>query len=117
MQTRRRFVLTLTAVLVALGLVVVPVLADELIGRITKVDVAASKIVVTEKGTNKEVDVKVTESTVYETPQGKEVRVNLEKLQKRVEKAKKGVSVIVTHEKGVASRIKDTTKKKEAAKP
>jgi len=111
MTTRRTFLLALTCTAVALGLVVGPALADELIGRITKVDVDAKKIIVTEKDTDKEVEVTINDDTIVVTPKG-ERKVDLEKLRKGVEKAKKGFPVVVTHENRVASKIKYAFRKK-----
>ena len=111
MKTRRSIVRVLTCVFVAFGVLVVPALAAELIGRISKVDVEGKKIVVKEKDTSKEVEVKVTDDTVV-IQRDMESKIDLEKLSKRVEKAKNGVSVTVTHENGVASKIKVAGKKK-----
>jgi hypothetical protein len=112
MKNRRTFLLGLTSAAVALAIVVVPALADELYGRITKVNVDANTIVVTEKGSDKDVTVKVNDDTVVETPKG-ERKVDLEKLQKGLEKSEgRGPNVVVTHEKGVASKIKFEFRKK-----
>ena len=116
MQNRRKFLLTLAATVVGMGLVVASVLADELLGVLTKVDVEAKKITVVEKDTDKEIEVKITDETEQVTKKGA-VKVDLEKLSKAVEKAKdagKKVSVKVTHEKGVASKIEFQKKKKAA---
>ncbi|MGO9468972.1 MAG: hypothetical protein ACLQIB_38920 [Isosphaeraceae bacterium] len=108
MQNRRKFLLMVTAGVVAMGFVVATVVADELLGVITKVDVEGKKITVEEKETNKEIEVKVTDDT-KEMRKGEEVAVDLEKLSKRVdfakEKGKKGVEAKIFHEKGVASKI------------
>ena len=53
MKNRRTFLMGLTCMAVSLGLVVGTALADELIGRITKVNVEDKTIVVTEKGSHK----------------------------------------------------------------
>ncbi len=84
--------------------------AGELVGRISKVDTEAKKVVVTETGTAKSVDVAITSDTVLETAKGTKM-LDLEKLRQRVEKAKKGVSVQVTLDNGIASRIKLAKKK------
>jgi len=115
LKTRRRFVLTSVCTLVAASILVVPVIADELVGRITKVDVEGKKVVVTEKGSDKEVNVRITDETIFETPKG-ESKIDLEKLQKGVEKSKRGFPVIVTHKDGVAERVKLVAKKKDAPK-
>ncbi len=117
MQNRRKFLLTLSAAVVGMSLVVASVLADELFGVITKADADAKKITVVEKDTDKEIEVKITDDTEYVA--GKNTgKVDFEKLEKGIEKAKekgrKGISVKITHEKGVASKI-ETQKKKKAA--
>jgi hypothetical protein len=108
MQNRRKFLLILTTGIVAMGFVVASVIADELLGVITKVDVDAKKITVEEKESNKEVVIKITDETERVSQKGTD-KVNLEELQdylKKVqEKGKKGITVKVTHEKGVASKI------------
>jgi hypothetical protein len=111
MQNRRRFLLMLTASFVAMGFVVASVLADELLGVITKVDVEGKKItVIDEKDNDKETELKITDDT-KETRKGEEVAVDLEKLSKRVdfakEKGKKGASakIFFDKEKGVATKI------------
>jgi hypothetical protein len=118
MQNRRKFVLTLTAALFGMGLVVASVIADELLGVITKVDADAKKITVVEKDTDKEHEIKVTDDTEYVTKKGTG-KVDFEKLEKNIEKIKekggKGVNVKITHEKGVASKIEQQQKKKKAA--
>ena len=63
MQNRRKFLLTLTAGVVAMGFVVASVLADELLGVLVKVDVEGKKITVEEKGTDKEIELKITDDT------------------------------------------------------
>lgn len=129
MMRRHLFRIAACAV-AAFGVLVVPVLADELTGRITAVNVDSKTLTVIEKGTDKEVNVTVTDDTVVAKGKGKTQRVNLEKMQKQVEKSKKGVSVEITHDKNVASKIvqkggkkkedapkKDDTKKDEPEKP
>ena len=70
MQNRRKFVLTLAASFVGMGLVVASVIADELLGVITKVDVEAKKITVIEKDTDKEIVLETNEDTEYVTKGG-----------------------------------------------
>ncbi len=115
MQTRRKFLLTLGATVLGMGLVVASVVADELFGVITKVDAEAKKLTVVEKDTDKEIEVKVTDDTEYVSRKGTG-KVDFEKLEKNIEKVKekggKGVSVKITHEKGVASKIEQQAKKK-----
>ena len=119
MQTRRRFLLTLTAAVVGMGLVVASVLADELLGVIIKADADTKKITVVEKDTDKEYEIKITDDTEYVTKKGT-AKVDFEKLEKGIAKIKenggKGVSVKITHEKNVASKIeaKGGTRKKKA---
>jgi hypothetical protein len=94
----------------ALAVLVLPALAEELFGTVKSVDADAKKVVVTEKGTLVTVDVTVTDQTVIETPKGE--RVPLEKL-------KAGSRVHVTHDDDdVASKIvvRGQAKKKDAPK-
>jgi hypothetical protein len=107
MQNRRKFVLSLVVAVVGLGVVVVPTIADELFGVLTKVDVENKKLTVTEKGTDKEVEVTVTDETQYVSKKGKN-KLDLARLSKQLTKAKdegKKFGVAVTHEKGVASEV------------
>ncbi len=117
MKNRREFLLMLTAGVVALAVVAAPVIAAELIGMITAVDVAGKKVTVVEKGTDKEVKVTVNDDTEYVTAKGSS-KIDLEKLSRNIEKAKEkgkqGIRVTVTHEKKVASKIEVTAKKKDA---
>ena len=114
MMNRRGFVLSLTTGLVALVLVVGSVLADELLGTIIKVDADAKVIVVVPKDSDKEIKVKVTDKTELVTRKGTR-KVDLEKLEKAVEKAQgkgqKGIQVKITHENRVASKIERIRKK------
>jgi hypothetical protein len=114
MQSRRGFMLTLITGFVAMAFVVGSVVADELLGMLTKVDVEGKKITVVEKDTDKEIVVKITDETKQvQKKKGEDepklVKVDLEKLDtyvKKVQEAgKKGVQIKVTHEKGVASKI------------
>ena len=117
MMNRRTFLMTLSAGLVAMAVIVAPVIADELFGAITKVDQDAKKLTVAEKGTDKEIEVTTTDDTEWETPKGTS-KLDLEKLAKNVAKqqdaGKKGVFAKITHEKGVASKITVAAKKKAA---
>ncbi len=117
MKNRREMLLALTAGLVALAVVITPVIAEELFGVITKVDVEAKKLTVVEKGSDKEIEVKTTDDTLLVTPKG-ENKIDLEKIAKNVAKAheagKKGMFAKVTHEGGVASKITVVAKKKAA---
>ena len=118
MKNRRTFLMTLVAGLMALAVIVAPVIADELFGVITKVDVEGKKITVANKEDDKDVVVTITDDTEYVTPKGTS-KVDLEKLSKNVakiqEKGKKGITAKVTHEKNVASKITVQFKKKDAA--
>jgi biopolymer transport protein ExbD len=118
MKSRRAFLMTLTAGVMALAVIAAPVIADELFGVITKVDVAGKKLTVEEKGSDKAVEVTVTDDTEYVNQKGDTKKVNLEQIAKYVEKAqgkgRKGVPVKVDHEKGVASKITAVAKKKAA---
>jgi hypothetical protein len=118
MQNRRKFLLTLSAAVFGMGLVVASVIADELLGVITKVDADAKKITVVEKDTDKEIEIKVTDETEYVAGK-KTAKVDFEKLEKNIEKAKekgrKGVAAKITYEKGVASKIQVTGQRKKKA--
>ena len=117
MKNRREFLLMLTAGVVALAVVAGPVIADELFGTITAVDVEGKKVTVVEKETDKEVVVTVTDDTEWVTPKGSS-KIDLEKLSRNIEKAKekgrKGVNSTVTHENAKASKITVAAKKKAA---
>ncbi len=103
----------------AIGVLVVPALADELIGRITAVNIDAKKLTVKEKGSDKDVDVTVTDETIVEKASGKSGKIDLAKMQKNVEKSKNGINVEITHDKNVASKIvyKMQPKKKDDSAP
>ena len=118
MQSRLGFLFKLTAGFAAMALVVVgSVIADELLGTITKVDVEGKKITVVEKDTDKEIDLKITDETETKTKDGY-AKVDLEKLDSRVKKiqdaGKKGIEAKIYHEKGVASKIEAKFRKKKA---
>jgi len=121
MQNRRKFVLTLTACFVAMGFVVASVLADELLGTITKVDFETKKVTVLEKGADKEVVLETNADTEYVTKKGtvKVDKAVYEELEKAIEKAKdagkKGAFAKITHEKKIISKITRTGKGKKAA--
>jgi len=115
MMNRRTLMMTFASAFVALAVVVVPAIADELFGTITKADADAKKLTVVEKDTDKEILVTVTDDTEYVTKKGNS-KVDFEKIAKNIEKAKekggKGINVHITHEKGVASKIAPAAKKK-----
>jgi hypothetical protein len=108
MTNRRGILLTLTAGFVALAMIITPVIAEELLGVMTKIDVASKKVTVESSSTGKEVVITTTDDTEYVSKKGTG-KIDLEKLTKNLEKAKdsgkKGITVKVTHEKGVASKI------------
>jgi hypothetical protein len=114
MKNRRRFLLTLTAGLVAAAVVITPVIAEELLGIITNVDLDGKKItVLTKEG---EIEVKTTDSTEVASAKGE---ASLEKLAgyvKKIQEAgKKGAPAKITHENKTASKIFiGQLKKKEA---
>ncbi len=118
MQDRRSFLRMLAVGFVALAVVVAPAIADELFGVVTKVDIEGKKLTVVEKDTDKEVIVTTTDDTEVVTKKGS-MKLDLEKLAKNVERVKekgaKGVGVEITHDKGVASKLKYQFKKKAAA--
>ncbi|MFO0950582.1 MAG: hypothetical protein U0835_05410 [Isosphaeraceae bacterium] len=108
MKNRRGFLLSVVAAVVAMGVVVAPAIADELLGVITKVDVEGKKLMVLPKGEDKEIEVKVTDTTEVVTKKGS-APVDLTKIEKAVQKqidaGKKGVMAKIEHEKAVASKI------------
>lgn len=114
MENRRSFLRTFAAGIVALAVVVAPAIADELLGFVSKVDVAGKKLTVVEKGSEKEVEITTTDDTEWVTKKGTN-KLDLEKLSRQVTKnidaGKKGVFAKVTHEKGVASKISTVGKK------
>jgi hypothetical protein len=106
MKLRREVLLTLTASLVAMAVIIVPVLADEPFGVITSVDVKNKKVdFLTQRG--EPLKFAITDST--EIVNGKDEKVDLEAVARTVSKAidagKKGAFARVTHEKEVVSRI------------
>lgn len=121
MQSPRLWIRGLTAGLVAFGLLAGSVLADELIGRIKSVDVEGKKIIITEKDTDKDVEITIVEETELLTPKGETRKVDLEKMKQGLEKSKRGRNVQVTHKDGVASKIEikkgEPKKEGDAPKP
>lgn len=118
MQTRRAFLLTVITGFVAM-VFVGSVIAEDLLGVLTKVNVEGKVLTIEKKGSDpvEEIKIKVTDKTEQVSKKkGEEeptiVKLDtehLESLAKGVERAKekgrKGVNVKVTHEKGVASKI------------
>ncbi len=117
-MSRRGLLLTLTSMFVALLVLAAPVIADELLGVITKVDVEGKKLTVLSKEDDKDVEITVNDKTEYVTKKGA-IPIDLEKVAANVKKAqdagRKGITVKVFHEKGVASKIEPAGKKKAAA--
>lgn len=111
MPARRRF-LQAIAFITTVAALNLPILADELIGRLTKFDKSTKTLTVEGRG-GKTTEVKITDATTWATPKG-ERKIPPEKLERLVEKAKKGVPVEITHEGGVASKIERKTRKKSA---
>jgi hypothetical protein len=118
MQNRRKFVLILTACFVAMGFVVASVLADELLGVITKVDFETKKVTVLEKDKDQEIVLTTNADTEYVTKDGavkvdKEIYEKIEKaIDKAKEKNKKGMFAKIYYEKKVISKIEKIGKKK-----
>jgi len=114
MQNRRKFLLTATAGLVALAVVITPVIADEFFGYVTKIDAEAKKLTVQKKG-GEDVEVKVADNAELVSQKGS-IPFDFEKLSGVLTKYKdagaRGVPVIVTHENKVASKITIAKKKK-----
>ena len=108
-NTRRSLLASILAAAFTLTITVGTALAAELMGTIKSVDIDAKKIVVTEKDTDKDVDVTVTDDTEWVTKK-KSGKIDLTKV-------KKGMVVEVTHENATASKIvlKKGAPKKEAA--
>ena len=119
MLLRRKTLMALACATVALGTVVIPAMADELLGTITKVDVKSKKMVVTAKD-GKETHVAITDETKLVSKKGS-ARVDLEKLDKMVKKAqdagKKGVFAKIEHKTGVVSKIYYVQAKKKPVEP
>jgi len=112
-QTRRSLLASAIAVVLAITVTVGGALAAEFFGTVKSVDVEAKKIVVTEKDTDKEVEVTIKDDTEWVTPKGKSIK-NYD-----LAKAKKGMEVQVIHEEKVASKVvikKAAPKKKDAAR-
>ena len=100
MKKRRPYLLLFTAGVVTLAVTVTPVIAAELLGMITKVDVEEGRLTIVEKESDKEIHLKIDAETKYVTKKGAS-KLDLEKLAKIVAKSKdsgkKGISVKVTH--------------------
>ena len=108
-KTRRSLIASILVGAFALTITVGTALAAELLGTIKSVDIDGKKIVVTEKGTDKDVEVTVTDDTEWVTKK-KTAKIDLNKV-------RKGTEVEVIHEDAKASKItvKKAPPKKEAA--
>ena len=107
MQSRRKLLLVFITCTAAMSFIVASVLADELLGVLSKVDVDGKKITVVETDTDKEIEIKITDETEQVSKKGTG-KVDLEKLESKVKKAQdagKKVNIKVTHEKNVASKL------------
>jgi phage terminase small subunit len=107
MQSRRKLLLAFTTCFVAMGFVVASVVADELLGVLTKVDVEGKKLTVVEKDTEKEIEIKITDDTEQVSKKGN-AKVDLEKIEAKLKKnqdAGKKINIKVTHDKNIASKI------------
>jgi hypothetical protein len=123
MLNRRKFVLTLLVCFVSMSFVVATVLAEELLGFITKVDFESKKVTVVEKDKDDEIVLTTDDKTEYFAKKGedgvkvdKEVYEKLEKaIDKAKEKGKKGAFAKITYDKKVISKIERIGKGKKAA--
>ena len=70
MSNRRKFLFSMIAGVVAFGVIAGSVLADELLGVLTKVDIAGKKVTVIQADTDKEIEVTITDNTEYVTKKG-----------------------------------------------
>lgn len=115
MKNRRTFLLSLTSGFVALAVLAGSVVADELIGFISKVDVEGQKLTVTTKG-GEDKEVSVDDATEVVTKKGTS-KLNLARFAKNVERAKekngKGVRATLTHDGGKVSKIEFGKRKAE----
>ena len=99
MSTCRTWTRVLAATVVALTVASLPAQAVELFGTVKSVNTDEKTFVVTEDGTAKDIDVKVSESTTAERANGKAVK-NFD-----LARLKPGTTVAVTHEDGIASKV------------
>ena len=101
----RRLLIPAVASLFSLTMLAGPSAAGELLGKVKSVDVAGRKVVVTEKGTAKEVEVAIGPGTTWVNAKGKSPKkFDLTKL-------KPGSSVEVSLDDGAASRVAIKAKK------
>jgi hypothetical protein len=101
MQTRRSVILKLSMAFLAVFALVLPVLAEELIGTIKSVDADANKFVVTSSANNKDFEVKVDGATVYEREKARGKALKKFSL----DRLNTGGTVEVTHDGGLASKV------------
>jgi hypothetical protein len=117
MKNRREFLMILTAGLVALVVVITPVIADELFGVITNVDVQGKKVTVLSKDGGETVVTTTNDTEIS----AKGEKADLDKLanyvKKQTDAGKKGAFAKVTHENKVASKILLGIGKKKDANP
>ena len=73
-QTRRSMMTAVIAAFASLALTLGAAFAAELLGTVKSVDVDAKKVVVTEKDTDKDIDVTIKDDTRVGVGQGEEVR-------------------------------------------
>jgi hypothetical protein len=104
MKNRRKFLLTLTAGIVAAVVIITPVIAEEFFGLITNVDLEGKKLtVLTKKG---ELEIKVTNTTEISSGKGQAKLEGLAKYVKSKQEAgKKGAPAQITAEDNVASKV------------
>lgn len=104
MKNHRAYHMLLTTSVVALAVTATPVIAAELLGMITKVNVDEQTLTVVEKETANEVVFKTNAETSYVTKKGESIKLDLQKLARALEKSKesgkKGISVKVGHKDG-----------------
>lgn len=122
MSSYRGLIRAGAALAVALAFVMGSVLAEEIMGVITKVDPAAKKITVYQKKADKEIELEVGDDALLVTPKDESgSKVDLEKLEKQLTKAKeknadsKGLFAKIEYEGTKVKKIDRTAKKKPAA--
>lgn len=118
-QTRRPWFRLLVSATVALLFMVVAVKAEEIFGILSKVDADHNKITITQKKSDRETVLTVTDETQFVTPK-KSGKFVAKRVAKRVEKAQEkgrpGIPVAVTYDDGVASKVEIRAGKKKKKK-
>jgi hypothetical protein len=104
MKIRGNKLLASTAGLMALIVLAGAALAAELKGTVKEVDTEAKKVIVTEAGTDKEVEVTVNDETEILDEEGEAIELS---------EVMTGATVEVTHEGGTASKIQLTEEEPE----